>query len=81
LSWIIAGPVAGEVRGDTGVTVRAGGRECWLSVSPDGDLLFDGQRIDVGDFYEEFLAVIDDIAVDGYSEPIDQVTREIEGQA
>jgi hypothetical protein len=85
VSWIITGPVTGEVREDdpSDTLVRSrDGRECWVTVSADsGELLFDGRFVDVGDDFMEYVAVLDEIAERGYSEPIDQTTREIGGWA
>jgi hypothetical protein len=78
--WMIEAPVTGVVREDdsTDTLVRGrDGQECWVTISPDGEMRFDGEFVDVGDLYSEYLAVLDDIAECGYSEPIDQVTREI----
>lgn len=76
VEWILTGHVTGESRLEDGVPtgdvlVRDGeGRECWLTLSADGgELLFDGELVDVGDDLVSYLAVMDEIAETGSSEP------------
>jgi hypothetical protein len=76
VEWILTERVTGEARFEDGVPtgdvlVRASdGRECWLTLSADGgELLFDGELVDVGDDLVEYLSVLDEIQDCGVSEP------------
>jgi hypothetical protein len=76
IEWILTVPVNGEARLEDGVPtgdvlVRDGeGRECWLTLSADrGELLFDGRFVDVGEDFVGYLAVMDEVAETGKSEP------------
>ena len=68
-SWILKEAVTGEEDANRYVQVRSkDGRTAILTY--DGDKLrFDGEYIDVGDNFMDYLSVIDDIGDRGYSEP------------
>ena len=70
VSWIVRETVTGDRRGNT-VHVRSAdlARSCALSLGADGSLLFDGERVDVGDELTEYLAVMDEVSEHGRSEP------------
>jgi hypothetical protein len=69
IEWILTGPITGAREGD-GIRVRdAEGRECLLTIDADGNLLFDGRYVDVGDDLPEFWAIMEEIAATGASAP------------
>lgn len=69
IRWIITGPVTGDSHADSVRIRNSDGRTCDLSVTDDGELLFDGQFIDAGDDYMDYLTVMEEVAETGHSEP------------